>query len=148
MAAENHGIDVVRRWWLLDDQGKRSRELKSGDIVPRGAYLESSVEAQPVEGDGTMQYVLVENPRPAGCEVVPQEDVRFEQKGSPCLLREDRDKLIAFHHDRTHGRIIDRAVLHAELPGEYVVCPAHVEMMYKTEVRGHSGTFAFRVAEK
>jgi uncharacterized protein YfaS (alpha-2-macroglobulin family) len=74
--------------------------------------------------------------------------MRFEQKGGPCLLRKHRDKLIAFHHNQTLSRIIDRAVLHAELPGEYLVCPAHVEVMYKTEVRGHSGTFAFRVADK
>jgi hypothetical protein len=146
--AESHGITVVRRWWLLDEKGKRNRELKPGDEVPRGAYLESTVEAQPEDGDGTMRFVLVENPRPASCEVLPSDDKRFEQQGTPCLLREDREQRIAFHHDRTTGRIIDRCVLHAELVGEYLVSPAQVEMMYKTEVRGHSGTFAFRVADK
>ena len=148
VAAESNGIEVRRRWWLLDDKGKRGRELKSGDVVPRGAYLESTIEAQPSEGDGTMRFVNVENPRPASCEVVPQDDARFEQQGSPCLLREDRDRVIAFHHDQTSGKIIDRCVLHAELPGDYLVCPARVEMMYKTEMCGHSGTFAFRVADK
>jgi hypothetical protein len=100
-AAQRHGIEVARRWWLLDDKGKRLRELKSGGEVPRGAYLESTVEAMPTADDDTMRFVLVENPRPAGCEVLPQNDPRFEQQGTPCLLREDRDKLIAFHHEVT-----------------------------------------------
>ncbi len=146
--AHSHGIEVTRRYWLLGDKGKRQRELKSGDLVPCGAYLESTVEAQPTDPAGMMRFVLVENPRPASCEVLPEDDHRFDQRGTACLLREDREKLIAFHHDETHGRIVDRCVLHAELPGEYLVPAAHVERMYQTEVRGHSGTFAFRVAGK
>ena len=146
VAAHSHGIEVTRRYWLLDDKGKRQRELKSGDEVPRGAYLESTVEAQPTDPAGMMHFVLVENPRPASCEVLPVDDPRFDQRGTACLLREDREKLIAYHHDETRGRITDRCILHAELPGEYLVPAAHVEMMYQTEVRGHSGTFVFRVA--
>ncbi|HWG44801.1 MAG TPA: alpha-2-macroglobulin family protein [Gemmataceae bacterium] len=146
--AESHGIEVKRRYWLLNDQGQRKRELKSGDEIPRGTYLESAVEAQPTDPAGLMRFVLVENPRPASCEILPLDDHRFDQRGTACLLREDREKLIAYHHDETRGRIIDRCVLHAELPGDYLVPAAHVEMMYQTEVRGHSGTFAFRVAEK
>jgi len=56
---------------MLDDKGKQQRELKSGDEVPRGAYLESTVEAQPTDPAGLMRFVLVENPRPAGGEVLP-----------------------------------------------------------------------------
>jgi hypothetical protein len=142
-----HGFAVKRSWWLLDDKGKRRRELKSGDEVRRGAYVESSVEVQS-EGapDTAVRYVLVENRRPSGFEVVPSDDARFEQKGSPCLLREDRDQLVAYHHDESNGRLIDRCVLHAETPGEYLVAPARVEMMYRTEMYGHSGTFVIRIA--
>jgi hypothetical protein len=145
---EDHGIQVRRRYWLLDAKGQRVKELQPGVEVPRGAYLESVIEAQPDDPRGGMRYVLVENPRPAGCEVVPAEDSRFDQSGTNCLLREDREKLVAYHHDETQGQIVDRCILHAEMAGEFLVPAAHVEMMYQTDVRGHSGTFHFRVAEK
>ncbi len=144
----DHGIQVRRRYWLLDDKGRRAQVLSYGAEVPRGAYLESVIEAQPDDPGGTMRYVLVENPRPAGCEVVPSDDGRFDQKGTACLLREDREKLVAYHHDETHGQIVDRCILHAEMAGDFLVPAAHVEMMYQTDVRGHSGTFHFRVIEK
>jgi len=146
-APQNQGIRVVRRFWLLHAHGKWSRELKPGDIVPRGAYVESVVEAVPTEGDD-MRFVLVENPRPACCEVVPTSDRRFEQKGTSYVLREERETMIAYHHEQTSGRIVDRCVLHAELAGDYLVPAAHVEMMYHTEVRGHSGTFTLHVRDK
>jgi hypothetical protein len=146
-APQNQGIRVVRRFWLLHAHGKWSRELKPGDIVPRGAYVESVVEAVPAEGDD-MRFVLVENPRPACCEVVPTSDRRFEQDGTSYVLREERETLIAYHHEQTSGRIVDRCVLHAELAGDYLVPAAHVEMMYRTEVRGHSGTSTLHVRDK
>jgi hypothetical protein len=144
----DHGIRVRRHYWLLDEKGRREKELQSGAEVPRGAYLESVIEAQPDDPGGTMRYVLVENPRPAGCEVVPVDDSRFEHSGTACLLREDREKLVAYHHDETQGQIVDRCILHAEMAGDFLVSAAHVEMMYQTDVRGHSGTFHFRVVAK
>lgn len=145
LPAESNGIEVRRHFWLLDDKGERDRELKSGDEVPCGSYLECTVESRPT-GEQTMQFVLVESPRPAGCEVLAEDDPRFAQQNTVHLLREDRDQLVAFHHEQTQGRIVDRCVLHAEMPGAFVVSPAHAEMMYRTQTRGHSGTFTFRVA--
>lgn len=146
-AAQSQGIRVDRRFWLLEAHGKWARALKSGDSVPRGAYVETVVEATPVDG-GDMRFVLVENPRPACCEVVPANDRRFDQSGTAYVLREEREALVAYHHEQTSGRIRDRCVLHAELAGDYLVPAAHVEMMYRTEVRGHSDTFLLRVREK
>ena len=106
----------------------------------------NAVLARPTSPSRDLRYVLVENPWPAGCEVLAEDDARFNQKGTSHLLREDGEKVVAFHHDQVPGALLDRFVLHAELPGEYLVAPAHVEMMYQTEVCGHSGTFASRVA--
>jgi uncharacterized protein YfaS (alpha-2-macroglobulin family) len=42
---------------------------------------------------------------------------------------------------------MNRVIMLAELCGDYVVPPAFVELMYQTEVRGHSGTFSLKVKE-
>jgi uncharacterized protein YfaS (alpha-2-macroglobulin family) len=141
-----HGVRVARTFWLLDDKGKRVRALKSGDAVPRGAYLESAVEAESLLSQ-PMSYVLVENPKPSCCEVLPAEDQRFPQQGTPYVLREEREALVAYHHESTPASLTDRCVLHAELAGEYLVPPARLEMMYQTETNGHSGTFVLRVTD-
>ncbi len=141
------GIRVTRRFWLLDGMGRRSREVGPGGVVPRGAYLECAVEAEYEAGWAMQRYLLVESPRPSCCEVLPAEDGRFEQAGTACVLREDRDALVAYHHEETPAAVVDRCVLHVELAGEYVVPAARAELMYDTPTRGHSGTFTFRVVE-
>ena len=80
--------------------------------------------------------------------MVPEEDRRFDQSGTPCVLREEREAHVAYHHERTEAMLIDRCVLHLENAGEFLVPPAVVEMMYQTETRGHSGTFRFRAVER
>src|SRR5262249_7694234 len=97
--------------------------------------------------DNPMRYVLVESPRPSAGETVPEDDRRFDQRGTPHVLREDREAHVAYHLESTPVVVEARAVFHAETAGEFVVPPARVEMMYRTEVHGHSGTFAFRVTE-
>jgi len=54
---------------------------------------------------------------------------------------------VAFHHEQTGQAVTNRMVLLAELGGDFVVPPAFVELMYQTEVRGHSGTFGLRVTD-
>jgi uncharacterized protein YfaS (alpha-2-macroglobulin family) len=144
----SHGLQVRRTFWLLDARGERQRQLKSGDAVPRGSYLESQVVVEPVELATKLRYLVVENRKPAGCEVVPATDSRFHLEGSDCLLREDRDRHVAFHHGEAPAAVTDRCVLLAETAGEFLVPPARAEMMYQTDVHGHSGTFALRVVEK
>jgi hypothetical protein len=147
LAPAGHGVRVARQFWLLDEKGQRKRQLKTGDAVPRGAYVESFVSAEHLIGQ-PMNYVLVENPKPSCCEILPADDVRFHQNSTPFVLREEREGLVAYHHESTPQLLSDRCVLHAELAGEYVVAPAHVELMYHTETTGHSGTFVLRVADE
>jgi uncharacterized protein YfaS (alpha-2-macroglobulin family) len=143
---KDSGIEVRRDFWLLDSKGKRVRALKAGDTVPRGSYLESVVTAAR-QDHSPMSYVLVENPRPSSCEFIPEDDARFEQAASGAVLREERETHLAWHYEQTPARIQTHCVLYAELPGEFVVAPAQVELMYHPEVRGHSGTFRFEVGE-
>lgn len=147
LAPAGHGMRVTRQFWLLDANGRRGREVKSGDAVPRGSYIECGVQVEHVLGL-PMTFVLVECPRPSACEVLPVDDRRFEQASTPYVLREERVGHVAYHHEATPPVVTDRCVLHAEMPGELVVPPARAELMYQTEMTGHSGTFVLRVKEE
>jgi uncharacterized protein YfaS (alpha-2-macroglobulin family) len=95
-----------------------------------------------------MNYLLVESPKPSGCEIVPTTDKRFNQSSTRYALREDKTHAVLYHHEHTGASVTDRAVFYAELAGEFVVPPAYVELMYQTTVRGHSGTFRFKVNDE
>jgi len=138
------GVNVTRQFYLLDDKGAHVRQIKAGDKVPRGSYILSQVTARHKAGQ-SMSFVLVENPKPANCEILPVTDKRFNQSSTAYVLREDKTRGVIYHHEKTGHTIVNRCVLHAELAGQYALGPAAVELMYETQTRGHSGTFHFTV---
>jgi alpha-2-macroglobulin len=144
--ARNQGLVVKRVYWLLDDKGKPIREVENGGTAPRGSYLECIITANR-PGAGEMRYVLLENPRPSGCEFIPEDDRRFKLPGTPYVLREERQTHLACHYEQTPEVIENHCILLAEVAGEFVAPPAQVELMYQTEIRGHSGTFRFKVVD-
>ena len=141
------GVSVTRTFHLLDTAGKTLRQVKPGDTIPRGSYIRSSVEVIRLNSS-RMNYVLVESPKPSCAEIVPADDKRFGARSTRYVLREDKTHAVLYHHEQTHNRILDHTVFYAELAGDYTVPPAQVELMYKTTVRGHSGTFRFKVRDK
>jgi len=138
------GVDVKREFFLLDESGEIVKELKSGDTIKKGSYIQSVVTAKH-DANAAMSYVLVENPKPACCEILPDTDKRFKQASTTYALREDKTFGVAYHHERTPQTLVDRCVLHVELGGQYMVPPAQVELMYSTLERGSSGGFELRV---
>ena len=140
------GVSVARRLTLLNESGQAVRELRNGDTVPRGSYLLSSVTVQKQDG-ATMRYLLVCNPKPSSAEIIPADDKRFTAARSNCVLREDKTVGVLFHHEQT-GNVQDSCVFLAEMAGEYVLPPAQAEMMYDSDVRGHSGTFRLKVVDE
>lgn len=142
------GITVQRQFWLVDEKGAQLRQLAAGEVIPRGAYVRSLVTAQTTTGEN-MRYLLVENPKPGSCEIQPTEDLRFAnfQTGTRYVLREDKEVGVFWHHEEPGGHVQDSCVFRCEMAGDFVVPPASAEMMYKTDTRGHSGTFRFSVKE-
>src|SRR5204863_7111721 len=96
------GIQVERKFYLVDEKTKALKPLKSGDSVPRGAYLVSEVTATSTLGQN-MAYLLMENPKPATAEILPVDDPRFGalQPNTGYALREERSASVAFHHEST-----------------------------------------------
>ena len=130
-------------FYSIPDSGKF---VCTGDAVPRGSFVECVVGAlclTPLKN-----YILVENPRPAPCEFLAEDDRRFSRQSTVYAFREERQTHLAWHHEAVEGMIQDVCVLHAELAGDFLIPPARVELMYQTECRGHSGTFQLRVVDK
>ena len=142
-------MKVTRTLHLLDAAGKELREIKAGDTIPRGSYIRSRVDVKRLNSS-PMSYVLVESPKPSCGEIVPVGDKRFVGaiSSTVSVLREDKTHAVLWHHEQTSSQIVDQAVFYAELAGEYTIPPAYAELMYKTTVRGHSGTFRFKIKDK
>ncbi len=138
------GLAVSRTVNLVDANGRLLRPLKSGDHVPRGAYVESVVRVDHAQQE-MMRYLLVEDPKPAGAEALPVTDPRNGRFGHSWVLREDRETHVAFHHEQAGNTTSTHTVLHLESAGDLAFVPASAELMYSTQTRGHSGSFTLRV---
>lgn len=144
LAPSSDGLTVQRTLHLLDAAGKRVKQLAKGDRVPRGAYVESVVTVAHGKAEA-MRYLLIEDPKPAGAEVLPVDDPRAPRQPRHWNLREDRETHLAFHHQQVGARTEVRSVLHLETAGDLAFVPASAELMYQTATRGHSGSFTLRV---
>jgi uncharacterized protein YfaS (alpha-2-macroglobulin family) len=147
IAPAARGLEVERRFALIDEKGTVLRALKSGDSVPRGSFILSEVITSARNGENP-RYLLVENPKPSGCEVIAQDDKRFELLAqSSYNQREDRDAKVSFLYKHAGIETRDHCILLAELAGEFVVAPASAELMYSPLVRGHSAAFVLKVTD-
>ncbi|MEO8699858.1 MAG: alpha-2-macroglobulin family protein [Kofleriaceae bacterium] len=144
LAPAANGLEVRRAVFLVGARGARIRELRAGDRVPRGSYLESVVTTVQ-SANQPMRFLLVEDPKPAGAEALPLDDPRFPAITGNWVLREDRESHLAFHHEQVGASVEVRTYLHLELAGDLVIAPAQAELMYETTTRGHSGTFTLKV---
>lgn len=138
-----NGLTVERRMYLRTPQGF-TQMVRSGDTVPKGSYIFSSVVVDRQSKDG-MSYLLVESGIPAGAEVMPADDKRFPAGGTAHVLREIREDKVAFHHESSFQNVQDHCVLHLEMAGEFTFPPARAELMYDTKRWGHSGSFVLKV---
>jgi len=146
--ARDHGVKVERTLSLRGADGKWT-ELKTGASVPTGSYVKVRVTATPGPGN-TLQYTLLESPKPAGGETVPSTDPRFVTSGDALahVLREDREAMSCFHYEQGAGMVHADYVVLTEFAGEFRLTPARVELMYKPTVGGHSDSFVLKVTEK
>ncbi|MFH0802318.1 MAG: MG2 domain-containing protein [bacterium] len=136
------GISVSREYFRLKvkkEAGGSFREvpLKMGKPV---LSIGERLQVQVVLTCGTdLEYLIVEDPIPAGCEVALSESEKNQGWGWSWCRREVRDEKVAFFaRSLTKGKHTLTYILRAEIPGEYHVMPAQSWQMYLPEVRGSS----------
>jgi len=117
--------------------------LASGDVI---------VSRLKVKG-ARSQYLMVEDPIPAGCEQVDQfngvdltlSDGKWTDWYSS---REFRDRRTAIFVDYFDGDMTFQYAMRVITPGEFRVAPARAELMYRPSVRANSGNLNFTFSDR
>ncbi|MBC8144810.1 MAG: hypothetical protein H7X80_04435, partial [bacterium] len=160
------GYRVTREYWTLHKE-------RDGDIyvytkrpftgtVKTGDELFVKVKVQP---DASHEYFMLEDPLPAGCEVVTNTD-GYTIPGEPMYDekarqsrgwfgwywwysdRDVRDEKVAFFSRHMPAQEQEFTyVMRAQIPGKYSVMPSVGALMYYPEVRGNSGPIALSIIE-
>jgi uncharacterized protein YfaS (alpha-2-macroglobulin family) len=95
------------------------------------------------------EYVLIEDPLPAGCEVVGRPTEEGSEWEDGWTQEDVRDDHIAFFaRELPRGRRTLTYTLRAELPGDYHVLPPRAEEMYRPERWGQGGEGRVRIVEE
>jgi uncharacterized protein YfaS (alpha-2-macroglobulin family) len=120
-----------------------SGEIRSGDII---------VSRLRVEGEKA-DYLMLEDPIPAGCEQVEQVsgiNLNHTEKDwsdwySSREFRDNRAVLFLNHFD---GSALFQYAMRVQVPGQFRVAPARVELMYQPDVRANSASGALTILDK
>jgi uncharacterized protein YfaS (alpha-2-macroglobulin family) len=140
--------EYVREIPVRDVHGKDdTEEAPLGDTVRVGDEIVARIT---VIAPRAAREVLVEDPLPAGCEVVDEQSTSTDEEGEegPPANREARDRRVifhAFHVDKGENEF--RYRLRAELPGDYHVLPAHAACAYIPEIWGASAERRLRIRD-
>lgn len=149
----NSELSLTREYFKLSvtDRGGKptwkleplSGNLASGDVI---------VSRLKVKGSRA-QYLMLEDPIPAGCEQVDQfngvdltlTDGKWTDWYSS---REFRDRRTAIFVDYFDGDATFQYALRVITPGEFKVAPARAELMYRPSVRANSGNLNFTFSDR
>jgi uncharacterized protein YfaS (alpha-2-macroglobulin family) len=137
--------DYYRRLAYRDIHGHdRSRQAPIGDTVRAGDEIIARVT---VRAPRAAREVLVEDPIPAGCEIVDEEETSYYGEGQ-YARREARDRRAVFHaYQVERGANVFEYRLRAELPGDFHVLPARAACAYIPEIWGASAERRLRIRD-
>jgi uncharacterized protein YfaS (alpha-2-macroglobulin family) len=120
-----------------------SGELRSGDLI---------VARLRVRGNRA-QYLMVEDPMPAGCEQIEQVngiDLNHSARnwGDWYSSREFRDERTAFFLDNFDGDTTFQYAMRVIIPGDFRVLPARTELMYQPAVQANTKSERLKLLDK
>jgi len=135
------GISVSRQYYRMET----SRNARTGAIAVAPAQRptlgfasgESMLVRLTVSAPKEYEYVIVEDPIPAGCEVAEQGGYmpyEWDRWWSDMDIRDE--KVAVFARRLPKGSSIIEYHLRPQIPGDYHVMPTEVYSMYNPELRG------------
>jgi len=136
------GFKVERNYYLLNPGEKDEKKAKillgnSGELKVKSQDI-ILVELT-VTGAAGSEYLIIEDPKPAGCEYDAEQRENYTDWNYWYTHREERDEKIAYfstYFPPGTQKITYR--LRAETPGIFHVMPARAYLMYSSETGGNS----------
>lgn len=165
--AADAGFKVEREYYMLRRERKDGQYIftkqKFTGTVKSGDELLVKVRIVP---NSRREYFLLEDPLPAGCEVVTDTEGynilnengyggsggnRYYQKmiwNWWYADRDVRDEKVAFFAREIEAQPYEFSyIMRAQIPGSYGIMPAVGMLMYYPEVRGNSNAIAMKITE-
>ena len=143
---QSHGLSVRRVYRVS------AEDPSQADTQASGSEMDVQVE---ITADADYRYVQLEDPLPAGCEVVSsdREDGSYRLDSSEGVAgytrQEVRDDRVVFFFDSLpKGRTRLTYKLRAETPGAYQVLPNVASLTYFPEIRGNGGLVRAKIGER
>ncbi len=163
----NNGFEVTREYYLLrreqTDEGFVYVKEPFDGTVKSGDEIFVRVSFVPTEAN---EYIMLEDPLPAGCEVVENPElypIEDEEGYGPSAARTDargatwnwwyagrdvRDEKIAFFASSVEPRSYECTyILRAQIPGVYSVMPSTACLMYYPEIEGTTAIQTLTILE-
>lgn len=118
-------------------------DVRSGDIIVSRLVLEGE----------KAQYLMVEDPIPAGCEQVESVsgiDLNHTEKdwSDWYSAREFRDNRAVLFLNYFDGKAQFQYAMRVQVPGQFRVAPSRVERMYEPDVRANSASAAMTILDR
>ncbi len=144
-------VSIERTYARVTYDGKERivEPLKEGDVLKSGDLVEVTLD---LTADGAHEYMMIEDPLPAGFEV--QKEERFAG-GGPRRGRwgwwyariEARDERVCIAATAMDGRRSVSYLMRAEQPGDFRILPSRAYNMYVPEIAGSSAGSRIRVED-
>jgi uncharacterized protein YfaS (alpha-2-macroglobulin family) len=149
------GLKLTREYLRLrvsENEGEKagwkieplSGELRSGDMIVVRLHLTGP----------RAQYVMIEDPIPAGAEQVAQVSGIYlnyslgQQWSDWYSNREFRDNRTAIFMNYFDGDATLQYAMRVEVPGEFKIAPARAELMYQPTVQANTSNDRLRILDK
>lgn len=153
-AAGSADLRLTREYLRLrvveNDQGKPgwkteplTGELRSGDLIVSRLHVEGA----------RAQYLMVEDPIPAGCEQVTRiEGLTLSYTNGEWTdwysAREFRDQKTVLFRDYFNGNTTFQYAMRVEVPGQFRAAPARAELMYQPTVQANTANARLSILDK
>jgi uncharacterized protein YfaS (alpha-2-macroglobulin family) len=121
------------------------KPLADGETVASGEFIEATLD---VQANNNFEYVVFEDPKPAGCEPAELHSGYTWAGGLPGHVELRDEKVAFFATYLNQGKYHIRHRLRAESPGTFHALPARAECMYTPRVAGNSSSRLIVVADR